>query len=309
MKKNKWIAGVFCLVFTVFAATLSHMRVLADPQTHTTALIDTSNAWSASQNFSSGVQGPTAAAFDNSTTLSTDAYTDNNFKGPSVTGFRDDFITFTNSGAVTTTVSFFADSYWNMHDIAAAFTPTAAADATFLNPGVLVIPTGTTSGNGAAFFKGGSGVGIYGALGSNGGWEWDGIFKIASTATIAVRYGIVKSGQFVSDPPTDGMYVEYDTANTGNTDTKFTWVTRSASTSAYGTTGAINADTNYHHFKIRSVVAGTILFSVDGGTEYSTTTDVSTGLMTVFFQVLTRTTSAATLSVDFVSFMAATGRS
>lgn len=248
---------------------------------------------------------PTKAAFSNNTDIASAAYVDNNFKGVSVSGFREDFIAnMGGSSTVTTVVVNEYDTNWAVAQISAGSQVITSADASFANPGQIIITTSATSGQGMGLFRGGpAGRGVFGALGSNAGWEFNAIFKLSQTTNCAVRMGLMKGGQEVTDPPSDGMYVEYDTANTGNTSTDFTWVTRSAGTPNYSTVNAIAADTNFHHFRIRSLVAGTILFSVDGGTETSIATDVSTANMTVVLQILTRTSGTAACTLDFISFI------
>lgn len=88
----------------------------------------------------------------------------------------------------------------------------------------------------------------------------------------------------------------------------FNFVTRSSSTSNYSSLNSVAADTNFHHFKIRSTVAGTVRFSVDGGTETAISTDVSTGIMVPWVQLLTRTSGTALGTIDFYSYSAQTTR-
>ena len=262
-------------------------------------------------NFSGAATGQTAAAFDNSTKLDTTAYADNNFKGVSVAGFREDFISngVASPGTIAAGTGVQAyDTPWQVRPITGGTTGTIfPATGAFQNPGQILFTTVATSGDGLVLVKN-EGSGAVGALGSAAGWEINMIFKLGQTTNCAVRAGVIAGGQFITDPPTDGIYVEFDTANTGNTDTDFTWVTRKASTPNYSTSHAIAADTSFHHFRIRSTSAGTILFSVDGGTEASVATDVPTTVLTPCIQFLPRANGAVTLTFDFYSFMCATGR-
>jgi len=57
----------------------------------------------------------------------------------------------------------------------------------------------------------------------------------------------------------------------------------------------------------RQKVAGTILFSVDGGTETSISTDVPTVGLDVFIQLISRT-GIRDMFIDFISYSATTGR-
>jgi hypothetical protein len=105
-------------------------------------------------------------------------------------------------------------------------------------------------------------------------------------------------------PTTDWFGVRFDT---GASDTNFTLVTSAAST-VTTSASSVAADTNFHHFRIWSTVAGTINMSVDGGTTVSSSTNVPTGGVTPFVRILTRTTATKVATVDFISYMAATGR-
>ena len=248
--------------------------------------------------------GTTASALDNATHLATTAYVDRNFFLPTVVGFRDDFFNANTLNPLTSAAqNIGGDTVWSAAYIGGNGSVSSGA-TTWTNLGQLQVyaNSSATTGQGAYIAK----TGISNAFGSNAGWDLHIIASISATSIGCIRLGLLKT--VTADPPTDGIYVEYDTANTGNTNTDFTWVTRSGSTSNYSTTNAIAADTNFHHFRIRSNVAGTILFSVDGGTETSISTDVTTANLIPTLQILTRTTGSKILNVDFVSFVSTTSR-
>lgn len=253
---------------------------------------------------------PTPAPFDNSTKLATTAYVDKNFAlGVGITGFRDDFIAdvaLNISGAASQAAP--SDTPWRVTRLGASGTVTLfSQDSTFNNPGTLSFTTDFINGGGIAFYK--SSASLYGAIGSSSGWEFNGIFRLSVDKSAAcLRWGLVLGGQQLSDPPTNGVYVEYDVSNVGNTDAKFTWVSRVASVPTYSVVNAINADLAFHHFRIRSIVAGTILFSVDGGTETSMAISQAS-LMTLFFQIRSRgSITNASAVIDFMSYMATPAR-
>jgi hypothetical protein len=252
-----------------------------------------------------GTSATTQAAFDNSTKLCTTAYADAGEKGAGSTGFKEDFIAApANSTPGSGQIVF--DTAWQQHDIVSATGTIGAATGTFANPGQLTLTTGLAgSGDGIVIYK--NTAAPLGNLGGNAGWEINIYFKLGQTTLCAVRAGVCAAASVTSDPPTDGMWVEYDTAN-ASSNADFTWVTASGSVYSYATTNSIAADTNMHHIRIRSTVAGTIGFQIDGGTEFTTTTDVTTGNLVPFFEVLTRTTAAKTATFDFFSYIAATGR-
>jgi hypothetical protein len=256
--------------------------------------------------------GPTAAAFSNSNQLATTAYVDNNFKGVSVAGFRDDFMSFSNLASIATTgTEIISDTEWRGFGIGSAGANTAGGNGTsttFIHPGVYGLETnsGATTGQGVVLTKVGGTVAavMIGKLGANAGWEFNYVFWLPSAANISMRAGFtIASGQ-TADPPTAGFWVRYDT---GASDTDFTFETRSASTSTISAS-AVAGDTNWHHIRIRSITAGTILFSIDGSADTSIATHVDTGEMAPFIQLLTRTTATKQINIDFVSYMVATGR-
>jgi hypothetical protein len=224
-------------------------------------------------------------------------------------GFREDFISCGSNAAITTVASFPAESVWEAIQISGGTQSLVPTAGTFSNPGQLTFTTSASSGQGVALYKqgGSSSVAALGALGSNAGWQYDIIFQLASTSNICFRAGVCSAGQNAVDGPGNFIGVEYDTAN-ASSNTDFTWKTTSATTSNYSTTNSKAADTSFHHVRIRSTSAGTILFSIDGGTETAVSTDVPTASMNVVVQLLTRTNSTASAIVDLVSYVAASGR-
>lgn len=226
-------------------------------------------------------------------------------------GFVDDFLQ-TPASSVTAAALWQADTAWVAIQVAGGTqTPSQQNGvSTFTNPGQTRFVTSAVSGQGVVIYKGNNtnGNGTLGPLGSSAPWEFNIIFSLAATTTICVRAGAVLAGQAVADAPTAWFGVEYDTANVGNTDTKFTYVTRTGGSPSYSTTGAVNVDTSFHRFRIRSAVAGTILFSTDGGAETAISSTVSTGNMSPFFQLITRTTGAATANLDYFSYAAVNTR-
>jgi hypothetical protein len=254
---------------------------------------------------------PTQVPFDNTTTLATDAYVDRNAKGVEVAGFREDFLfgalAPVGTSITTAGLTFVADTGWFAEAILAAGTISSLVSSTFANPGTIQVTTAAVaSGDGIVLFKtwGATGEPSLGALGSNAGWESHFVFKLAATTNIAIRVGFFSAGAAASDPPTSGIWMSYDTAAA---DTNFTFETRSAGTSTR-TASSVAADTNYHHVRIRSTAAGTILFQIDGGGETSINTNVTSSALGVYLQLFTRTTATATATFDFVSYFAATGR-
>ena len=221
-------------------------------------------------------------------------------------GFKEDFLGGSGSAAVTTSAATGFDVTWSAAQIVGGTQSLVAQNGTYANPGLTLWTTSAVSGQGVALSRGGGGgsAGPLGNLAAQGGWEVNIILALAATTLVCVRAGVCTGGQQVSDAPSGGIYVEYDTANVGNTNANFTYVTRSASSPTYSTTNSVAADTSFHKFRIRSVVAGTILFSTDNGTETAISATVPTTNMMAFIQLISRTTAAKAMSVDFYSYAA-----
>jgi hypothetical protein len=255
---------------------------------------------------------PTAQPFDNSDNLANTQYVDEEaFYGVGVAGFRDDFFcpntSFDNPGSIPT--SFVGDTPWliNAIDGATDVFLTSEADLISSNPSLIGFGTGTlaTVGQGLVLFK----VPSLGVLGLVANWQIDIIvaaFFLGSPG--CMRIGLVGNNGPFLDPPSYGVWIRFDTAAG---DTKFTWECRSSGTSTTSTANSITADSNPHHFRIRSVVAGTILFSVDGGAETAISTNVPGFLVSLgpFMQGIVRQNSTGVeIFTDFFSYIARTGR-
>jgi hypothetical protein len=255
-----------------------------------------------------GTTATTQTAFDNSTEISTDAYADNNFKGVSVTGFRDDFLNLLPLTVNTTRTLLGADTPWIVASLVGTTGSATSPGGTFKNPGVLELLTPATAGDGIYVAKNNGAGGALGALGLNAGWELNFIFKLSTTSSICVRCGLINNPANDSDTAIAGMWVEYDTAN-ASANTDFTWVTVATGSATYSTTDSVAADTAFHHIRIRSTVGGTIGFTIDGGTEFTTTSTITAvATLGVVLQVIPRTSAAVNLQIDFVSYIATTGR-
>ena len=253
----------------------------------------------------------TQAPFDNSTLISTDAYADNNFKGWQVTGFRDDFLSSTSTlTSITATATITGDSgLWNAAIVGAGTQIFGSNASTFTNPGAFSLATSAAAtGDGIALFKCNTvnvGNPSFGALGSNADWEINWIVEINSVASVCLRVGLCAASTQTADPPTGGIWIRFDTAAS---DTFFTAECRSASTSTTSVLATSPSANTFYRFRIRSLVAGTILFSVNGGSEVSINTNVPTVVLGPWMQLITRTAASKTAIIDFCSYMAATGR-
>jgi hypothetical protein len=232
-----------------------------------------------------------------------------------IAGFREDFIsggTLLTTASTTPSVIAF-DTPWIVQAIG---NPSTAGVAT----GTLGLPNVGTVDLNVSPASSGDGMlmtnNVAGSLGDLAftlsgqiNWQMDFIMQSPEGPTQeCIRMGLCATSEGANDPPADGMWVRYDEAQG---DTLFTWECRAGGTSTTSTANSIAVNSRYHHFRIRSLVAGTILFSVDGGLETAiSTNNVPDAPMLVFIQLLSRanTSNVAQMNVDFVSFTIATGR-
>jgi hypothetical protein len=195
-------------------------------------------------------------------------------------------------------------------------TITSSTNGTFLNPGIVTLTTPATSGNGIALTgttsANSGGANTVGALGSNAPWQVDIWFKLPATITnYCVRAGVVLTGAN-ADPPTDGFWIEYDTAN-ANSNSVFTLRCNKASVATYVVTSVTPVASTWYHVLISSSVAGTVAAQISTSNGALTTAVTSSSVTTtagsgVGVQVFARTTAAAVLTLDRMTYSATTGR-
>jgi len=259
---------------------------------------------------------PTAQPFDISQNLANTQYVDEEtFYGVGVAGFRDDFISFTEGVTILSNgVSLQGDTSW----VADPNQPSGISilvvspkSAPFTNPGIanfFLSSNGTVANAGVVLFKGTPSFGNLGFLGASANWQADIIVRVPTPgqANFCFRAGFSGDFSVLRDPPTDGAWVRFDTAAG---DTNFTWETRVSSVSTTSVQNSIPLDTAFHHFRIRSIIAGTILFSVDGGAETAIPANISGNGVYPYIQLFNRAVSSSVqLDLDFFSYIARTGR-
>jgi hypothetical protein len=120
---------------------------------------------------------------------------------------------------------------------------------------------------------------------------------ITNDANTTMRIGLFAAGGQTSDPPSDGIYIEKL-----STDTQWFGTTRSASTQTR-TTAIGTCDTNYHSFRIRRVNSNTIGFTIDNGTEQTSTTNIPSSTYGIVLQMKTHTTASKSLDIDYVDVL------
>jgi hypothetical protein len=134
------------------------------------------------------------------------------------------------------------------------------------------------------------------------------VVTLKTTTAHGYATGNVVAVAGVTDASFNGLYTIASTPLT----TTFTFaqtgadVTSGAGTVAASTMTDVNstiaADTNFHTFRIRSVVAGTVLFSIDGGAETAIASDCPTTNQIPDFYLVTDSTVQKTLDIDYFSF-------
>jgi hypothetical protein len=224
---------------------------------------------------------------------------------PTWVGFREDFLHSGAASSISAATGEFFDTNWSAAPIGAGTSTQVIATSTWNNPGQITITTPATLNVGAAIYKSSAG-GAFGNITANANWECHVIVKLNQTTNTCLRIGLCQGGQQIGDAPVTGMWIRYDTAAS---DTSFTFECRNASTSTVSVVNSVAADTNFHHFKIWSTVAGTINFSVDGGATTSISTNVPSGqVIEPFWQTIARAAGAVATTIDFFSYAAATTR-
>lgn len=97
--------------------------------------------------------------------------------------------------------------------------------------------------------------------------------------------------------------------STSASDTNFMYVLRKASGTEQRVSSGVAADANPHTFRVRSTVAGTLSFSIDGGAETcfnsggtsgcTASSQIPSSTLAPMFSVFTRTTASRILYVDY----------
>jgi hypothetical protein len=129
------------------------------------------------------------------------------------------------------------------------------------------------------------------------GWRLRYVFRLNSSADVGVRIGLTLDGNTAE--PADGIWLEYDT---DESDTNFTAVCRASSTETK-TSLAVAVNTTWNTIDIFSNTAGTISFSLNGGTAVNIATNVPSISMSPWFMVVNRTTSIKTLDMDYFGML------
>lgn len=126
------------------------------------------------------------------------------------------------------------------------------------NLGTIRVTTGSTVASDleSVFLDGSNAISPIGVLGGKANWQMDFWFKLNTTGTTRFRVGAGDSKNTAA--ASNGIFLRYDTSLT---DTTFKFETRAGGTPTTVDT-TIAADTAWHHVRIRSTAAGTILMTL-----------------------------------------------
>jgi len=159
--------------------------------------------------------------------------------------------------------------------------------------GSIHLNTGSSSGNGDEINV--SGTGTPGDVPYNA-TTFDARIRFAlqQTTSISVLLGF-DDHTTIGEQHSNYIGIAYDTSQS---DTGFKCaVKKSGSATRSSVSGTV--DTNYHTARIRSTSAGTILCSIDGGTETSVNTNVPTANLVPGLSVRTQTSGIRSLNLDY----------
>lgn len=208
-----------------------------------------------------------------------------------VAGWKDEF-----GVASASTSGTIGELGWTTSNVSGTSTFSAVTPSAWPYMGIQRIATGAISGNGGALSLNAGAVNPIVSLNGVASWKAVFIVRVNATSNISVRFGFAGSAN--TDPSSEGIWWRF---NTAAGDVKYTAETRAAGVST-STASGVAANTSFHTFVIRSAVAGTVLFSVDGGSEISHSTNITTNSLLPFFQCVTRTASSQSCDIDYFNF-------
>lgn len=111
------------------------------------------------------------------------------------------------------------------------------------------------------------------------------------------------SGGSGTAPPTGGIYIEKDLA-----DTQWFGVCRSASTSTRTASLGTVTSGNWVRLRMRRVSTTEIAFSLNDGTEIKVATNVPTGAQALYTQIVNDDGVAKSFDIDFCELLVAVSR-
>jgi hypothetical protein len=185
--------------------------------------------------------------------------------------------------------------------------------ALFTNPGNIKLITPATTNDGLWMILGGSEFSILGSLNSFSPWTMDYWFQTpASLANICFRFGFSDGSSFTVDGPTNGVWLEFDTAN-ANSNTNFELVNSNGGTKTYTSSGIAPVASTWYHVRLSSTVAGTMsaqmsVANAGLGAAFSSAVNVPNSNFLPTLQIVARANAAVNVVVDCFAYNAVLGR-
>lgn len=214
----------------------------------------------------------------------------------------EEFSAIAQNTAISSATSTYADTKWTVGAIGGGtgIWRNAQTQQDASHFGVLQLTNSTaTTGMGVYIAKGGgsNAVGIIRPLTDL--FDVQIAFMLGATATNAMYFGFVGGGSQSTIPATNATTFTGLRYDTSLSDTDFMVGSQSASTGDLVSSG-VAADTGWHTFRMRAAVAGTILFSIDGGTEVTVSTSINSGLLDIVLQQINRAAASSAIYVDYI---------
>jgi hypothetical protein len=172
-------------------------------------------------------------------------------------------------------------------------TSVSALEGEANHPGIVRVKTGTASGNDATIvMRNGTSTNDIARFDNIAGWEFQWIVRPNQVTDVGHWAGLGAYGQPFA---ANAVRAKFDT-NTSDATWIFQACDGSCSTAASTVTPVAGT---WYRIRIRSVVAGTILFSVNGEPEVSISTHVPTTTLSPGISVRTRTTAESSIDADW----------
>jgi hypothetical protein len=139
-------------------------------------------------------------------------------------------------------------------------------------------------------------------------WEFCFVVKLNQTTDCDLIVGLTKDNGAIGIGKFGG--ISFGARYSSATDTNFMFYSKNTDltfaandASNYAISSGVAVGTTYNTFRIRSIVAGTLQMSINGGSfvAVDTSSITTTGIFIPFFYIATRTTTSKSIDVDFFS--------
>ena len=140
------------------------------------------------------------------------------------------------------------------------------------------------------------------------GWELCFIVKLSQTTDCDLIVGLTKDNAAIGITKFGG--ISFGARYSSATDTNFMFYSKNTNTTFaandlnnFAVSSGVAVNTTFNTFRIRSIVAGSLEMSINGGSFVAVTTSsiTTTGFFIPFFYIATRTTTSKSIEVDFYS--------